>query len=222
MNRAAVDSVLGATLARRKAAYGQSDRTAWSKGIADSSVCADAIGTAHFGFGLATSFAPQEGWKLTAHVSDLRIVHFGGAAVLTYIETDSTRFGNQVIVNRFRYLDTYQRQGDEWKLIATSETRVPLPRAAVRVPPARLRALVGRYGVPPGLTWDVTVDGERLMMAVPGQEKSEALAESDSTFYGAGTQELITFVRDGRGRVAALVYRDDRQAPQGIWFDRAP
>jgi CubicO group peptidase (beta-lactamase class C family) len=84
----------------------------------------------------------------------------------------------------------------------------------VKVDPARLDALVGRYAVAPTFVLTVTHEGEGLFVQATGQPKLQVFAESDSTFFYKVVEAQISFVRDGTGKVARLVlHQNGRDLP---------
>ena len=60
-------------------------------------------------------------------LSDMKVHVHGDAAVVTYITTDKGTYKKTDISGRFRWTDTFVRQGGEWKLVAGQGTPIPPP-----------------------------------------------------------------------------------------------
>jgi uncharacterized protein (TIGR02246 family) len=60
-------------------------------------------------------------------MSDVKVRVFGDAAVVTYITTDKGTYKKTDISGRYRWTDTFVRQGGEWKLVAGHGTPIPPP-----------------------------------------------------------------------------------------------
>ncbi|HWA26453.1 MAG TPA: prolyl oligopeptidase family serine peptidase [Lacunisphaera sp.] len=73
-------------------------------------------------------------------------------------------------------------------------------------PPADgiLDTLAGRYRVGEGLEVQVTLEGHRLMNELPGRPKTELLPIAGDRFVLLDDGYLVTFVRDGAGKVTGV------------------
>jgi CubicO group peptidase (beta-lactamase class C family) len=100
---------------------------------------------------------------------------------------------------------------------AQGDTYARLGRATPSA--AQLRAFVGRYWSSEiDATYEVTIEGDSLMLQRPGQDPVRLIPLTASTFHGAGLR--ITFVREGRrvtrisvdaGRVKGILFERDGQ-----------
>ena len=82
----------------------------------------------------------------------------------------------------------------------------PAPtRTEIRLDPASLDRLVGRYEPSPGVGFDVTREGDTLSIQLPGIPRLRLRAETPRTFYAAeNTRVTIAFDVDTDGRATAL------------------
>ena len=82
----------------------------------------------------------------------------------------------------------------------------PAPaRTEIRLDPASLDRLVGRYEPSPGVGFDVTREGDALSIQLPGIPKLRLRAETPRTFYAAeNTRVTIAFDVNVDGRATAL------------------
>lgn len=84
----------------------------------------------------------------------------------------------------------------------------------VKLDPARLEALVGRYALAPTFILTVTREGEGLFIQATGQPRLPVFAESDSTFFYKAVEAQVWFGRDETGTVTRLVlHQNGRDLP---------
>lgn len=75
----------------------------------------------------------------------------------------------------------------------------------VKVDPARLDQLVGRYALAPTFVLAVTREGDALYVQATNQARLRAYAESDSTFFFRDVDAQVSFSRDSTGRGSQIV-----------------
>jgi hypothetical protein len=80
----------------------------------------------------------------------------------------------------------------------------PVEKTVVRLEPAALAALEGRYELAPGRTVDLRVTGGKLFV-IDGDERIELFAESASTFFEFVEENSIEFVKGADGVVTEMV-----------------
>lgn len=87
-------------------------------------------------------------------------------------------------------------------------------RTEVKLDPARLDALVGRYGLAPTFVLTVTHEGEGLFIQATGQSKLQVFAETDSTFFYKAVEAQVSFTRDATGKATQIVlHQNGRDLP---------
>lgn len=83
----------------------------------------------------------------------------------------------------------------------------PLNRQQVPVKASRLVHYVGAYQFDDLTLIEVTPDGRRLWMQMSRQQKLELYPEADDKFFSRDIDLQVSFKRDARGRVNAMVMR---------------
>ncbi len=115
--------------------------------------------------------------------------------------------------------DTAWRRQDRWTILRdeASASQWTLRRAPAKdfVPsPAALQAAAGRYELFPGFILTFRVEGERLVIDVPGQPTIPTIAESDSIHLDPTTGVSLEILRDASGNITGASV----DIPQGIVF----
>ncbi|HYN08957.1 MAG TPA: serine hydrolase [Vicinamibacterales bacterium] len=82
---------------------------------------------------------------------------------------------------------------------------IPAARAAVKVDPNLFDQYAGKYELRPGFVVTITREGTSLMAQGTGQPKFEILPESDTKFFAANVDLVITFVKGADGKVTHFV-----------------
>jgi hypothetical protein len=78
-------------------------------------------------------------------------------------------------------------------------------RKELKLPRETLAAYVGTYELAPQVRIMMTLDGDQLMTQLSGQPKLPVFAETDSSFFLKIVDAQLTFEKDSRGAVAAVV-----------------
>lgn len=76
---------------------------------------------------------------------------------------------------------------------------------------------VGEYQLGPRAKFTITRDGNRLLVALTGQQTFEVFPESETDFFYRGVPAELTFERDEQGRAKAVVLHQngrDQRAPK--------
>ena len=66
-------------------------------------------------------------------------------------------------------------------------------------------SFVGEYELRSDLVLTVSKDGDHLFFQVSGQPPVKLMKHSDEVYFFANMDDIITFVRDGQGKVQALI-----------------
>lgn len=146
------------------------------------------------------------GWHILSKYGTEIVWHNGGTAGYhSFIGFDKQkRIGVVVLSNSSTDTDDIGRHLLESKYqLAKYE---PLKeRKAIRLDPKILEAYVGQYELTPTLVITITRDGDKLYAEVPGQQKIEIFAESETDFFITEADAQVTFVKDEKGAVSHLV-----------------
>ena len=81
----------------------------------------------------------------------------------------------------------------------------PKARQVIKLEAKVYDAYVGEYELAPGAVFTIRKEGERLLARLTGQSFLELFPESETEFFYQAVDAQITFVKDGSGRVTALV-----------------
>ncbi len=81
----------------------------------------------------------------------------------------------------------------------------PKERQAIKLEAKKYDACVGEYELAPGAVFTIRKEGERLLARLTGQSFLELFPESETEFFYQAVDAQITFVKEGPGRVTALV-----------------
>jgi len=193
----------------RKHAYERVDASAWGKHVAEQCSFVQAggrvLGKAQF----IAEMVPFVGYTFSAVVSDVQAAEFGDTIILTYREKEIRDYGTQRSVNNYIDTETYARLKGAWQLIVFTENSLPVEPPTVKLNPQIYDKYVGTYEVNPRATFTVTREGNKLMGQYAGEEKSELLPASRSSFFTHGDSAEYVFLWDESGRVVGHIYRAD-------------
>jgi len=92
-------------------------------------------------------------------------------------------------------------------------THQPKQKTVVRVNPASLAPLVGRYELRPGKTLAVVLEGEKLIV-VDGPERVELHPESELRFFELVEEHEIVFVKGADGKATHMLIDGELKAPR--------
>ena len=136
---------------------------------------------------------------------------YGPAAIARYRVSEFTEVGGQRLeIDEWRN-ETYVQRAGAWKLVGGADVVIPRDPAVAKVDPRLYDAYAGQYEYAPGLLDTVTRDGDRLLIQATGQAKEELLPENDTTYFGRRQDWRVLFVRDDKGVVVSLIFRQNGQ-----------
>jgi len=93
--------------------------------------------------------------------------------------------------------------------------RLENPAVTVKVEPKLYDQYVGEYQIAPNFVLAVTKEGDKLMAQATGQPKIELLPESDAQFFVKEVNAQVSFVKDEKGMVTALILNQNGQKIEG-------
>jgi CubicO group peptidase (beta-lactamase class C family) len=82
---------------------------------------------------------------------------------------------------------------------------MPREREVAAADPQAYRQLVGKYQLEGAFTVSMTLEGNKLFMTDPDQQKEELIPQPGGSFFTMSEDVEITFVRDDKGTVTGLV-----------------
>lgn len=186
---------------------------------------------ARFALGIRAAYAGEPGAILTqATAREMLSVHMGDWGIGPSVQGvgDSFRFSHGGANRGYRaFFVLYPGTGDGVAVMTNSDaggTLVmevvravaraygwpdyePAVRTVVELAPASLREYVGEYQLSDDDVITITLEGERLVLHLPGRPAFPLLSESETEFFPEGDEFRVTFVRDHEGRATALILK---------------
>ncbi|MCM3906113.1 MAG: DUF4440 domain-containing protein [Pyrinomonadaceae bacterium] len=153
--------------------------------------------------------------KVSLTNEDVQVRIYGDTAIVTgRIAQKAERAGQDSFSFQSRFTDTFLKRQGRWQVVARHYSRLPQERTAIKVDPKIYDAYVGDYEIAPGIVFQVSKEGDKLMGQTTGQPKAELFAESEIGFFVKGIPAQFIFVRDEKGQVArVVVLQDGRSIP---------
>lgn len=209
-DHATIQQEIKESIRQRHEAYLKGDREAYRQYISDRCYFAGVGGVDRADQQLE-SVKPVVGEKLAIEIADdISVQDYGSTAIATYLQNTKHIYGSQTLNVQVGVADTYIKKDGHWLLILHAEVSMFPKRTAVKVDPAIYKAYVGEYEWAPGYVDVVTLNGNKLMALLTGEDHAEEfLPESETTFFTADDSDygLTTFIKDASGKVTHYVYR---------------
>ena len=147
--------------------------------------------------------------KATMDLEDIQVHVYGDTAVVSTRGVMHLEANGQKITNSYRITDIWMRRNAGWQLIAEHYSNIPAERVPAKVDPKNYDAYVGEYEIAPGVVLTITREGDKLMAQQTGvKTKMELLPENETTFFMKGITGQNIFVRDAKGQVTHIIFRD--------------
>ncbi len=147
--------------------------------------------------------------KATMDLEDIQVHVYGDTAVVSTRGVMHLEANGQKITNSYRITDIWMRRNAGWQLIAEHYSNIPAERVPAKVDPKIYDAYVGEYEIAPGVVLTITREGDKLMAQQTGiKTKMELLPENETTFFMKGLTGQNIFVRDAKGQVTHIIFRD--------------
>jgi Domain of unknown function (DUF4440) len=142
----------------------------------------------------------------------------GDTAVAAGETQEYLDYHGQSLRTRFRFLDTWLRTREGWRLIAQHTSAVLKDPPAVRLTRDELCAYAGLYQLTPAITTVVRCTDDGLTSERTGRPAATYLAEVRDVFFVAGQPRTRRiFLRDANGKVVAFV---DRREGEDVRWQR--
>jgi hypothetical protein len=138
-------------------------------------------------------------------------------AVVFHEDHETESFHGVPVVTDYRTLDTWHRDGERWRLIASAIQAVLRDPPAITLPPAQLDDYVGTYRLSADLEYTIRRDGAKLFGERVGSGKPvELFVEARDVMFAAGApRSRKIFVRDDAGKVTG--FGDRREGRDLMW-----
>jgi CubicO group peptidase (beta-lactamase class C family) len=87
--------------------------------------------------------------------------------------------------------------------------------ASVKIDPKIYDLYAGEYQLAPSFVLTITREGDRLMGQATGQSKLELMPETEAQFFVKEVNALVSFVKDEKGAVTALILNQNGRKIEG-------
>jgi hypothetical protein len=138
-----------------------------------------------------------------------------GFAVLAYdLDETETIFGQELHA-RYHETNTWAYRNGTWQIIASQAHRYYEDPAVGAADPTQFDAYVGTYELSPGVTMEVTREGNRLFAQRSGRKREELFPEVPGLFFRKDVEGRRLFRKDANGKIDALI--DRRNNEDIVW-----
>jgi len=151
--------------------------------------------------------SPPNGVVTHMTVTDWNCEVHGDVAVASFIDDQKQDFHGQPFHARYRSVETWLKEGGDWRMIASQTIALRDDPATVTLSPAALREYAGAYEAAPGVRYVFALQGADLT-ASNGGAPSVQKAEMRDLFFTPGHSRVTKlFERDADGRITGFVLR---------------
>jgi len=151
---------------------------------------------------------PAKGVSVKMTVEDWHCVVHGNVAVASFIDDQAMVFHGQPFHAKYRSVETWMKEGSDWRMIGSETIALQDDPAAVVLPAKTLDEYVGIYAAAPDAKFTFTRKGNDLMASLNGGPETMQKAELRDVFFTPGRARLRKiFQRDAAGRVTGFVTR---------------
>lgn len=163
--------------------------------------------------------SPPNGVTTRMSVGDWDCRVHGDVAVTSFIDSQQrTDALGHVTHARFRSVETWLRQGGDWRMIGSETVALVDDPPAIAIAPVMLDQYVGAYQAASGQRFDIARNGDDLTAATGNQPPVVQKAEAPDIFFTPGAARAIRiFQRDPSGKVTGFI---NHRAGQDVMFRR--
>ena len=146
--------------------------------------------------------------KLAWFIEDVDVQVYGEVAVVHYRRDARMVLNQEPVLKQVRCTEVFKRAADVWQSVAFQETVIPGEIIAAKIDPKIYDDYVGRYQLFTGNLYTVRRNGNKLMLNSRLSGEQELIPENDHTFVVKGNQYRVIFVRDEKGQITHLRWRE--------------
>jgi ketosteroid isomerase-like protein len=151
---------------------------------------------------------PSKGVTIKMTIEDWHCAVHGNVAVASFIDDQHMNFHGQPFHAKYRSVETWMKEGGQWRMIGSETLALQDDPAAVVLPAKALDDYVGTYSAAPGVTFTFARKGSDLMASLNGGEQTLQKAELRDVFFTPGrARARKIFLRDANGKITAFVNR---------------
>jgi ketosteroid isomerase-like protein len=158
---------------------------------------------------MATPGSPQpKGVTVKMTVQDWHCIVHGTVAVASFIDDQQMDFNGQPFHAQYRSVETWVKQGRDWRMVGSETIALPIDPPAVTLPPKTLDDYVGAYAASPDTKVVFTRKGGDLVASLNSGPETVQKAELRDVFFTPGRARFRKiFLRDANGHVTGFVNR---------------
>jgi ketosteroid isomerase-like protein len=151
------------------------------------------------------------GVKSSLKVTNWHLQQFGDVAVAHFVDALTQDFHGQTLHAEFFSTETWKKEQDGWKMIASQTTQVPHDPPGVTLPTKLLDEYVGTYSASSDFSFIFTRKGNDLFAAASGggQPTLQKVELADVLFTPGTPRTRKIFQRDAGGKITGFLYRRD-------------
>jgi hypothetical protein len=181
----------------------------WRRYLLDDAVYLDENGVLYDKATLLKELTPlPAGLVGRIEVDRFKLTLHGDAALVSAEVQEYLDYHGQQLRTRFRFLDTWLRTRDGWRLAARHTAAVLKDPPSISLPAADLCGYAGEYRLTPAITTTVRCIEKGLTSERTGRPPATYLPEVRDVFFAPGQpRSRRIFVRDASGAVTAFVDR---------------
>lgn len=184
------------------------DKAVWERRLAEDFVLVDRDGAMRTKADLLAEIEPlPAAISLDLGIAETHAHDLGEAAIFTYLTRETEVIWGQTLHVDYRNTMVFDRNDNDWRLVAWQYVEVPKDGEPVWVDPSLYDAYVGEYEAAPGVTYTVVRRGGGLYGQRSGRPETELVPEGESVFYVPGAEFRKLFVKDRNGTVTAILDR---------------
>lgn len=193
------------------------DVKVWDVALAADAIYVDENGEAINRADFLKQLTPlPKGSSGTIAISSYSIRQTGDVVTVIHTDDENEVYHGQHLTAQYLTTETWQRQGDAWKLLLVHVFSVLKEPKSVVLPSTDLDAYVGRYTAAPDLTYTIRREGDHLIGERAGRPATPMKAEVRDVFFVSGqlrTRKI--FERGSGGHVVGFV--DRREGSDLVW-----
>jgi ketosteroid isomerase-like protein len=153
---------------------------------------------------------PAGGVKSSIQVTNWHLQQFGDVAVGRFVDVLTQDFHGQTLHAEFFSTETWKKEQDGWKMIASQTTQVPHDPPGVTLSTKLLDEYAGTYSAGPDFSFVFTRKGGDLFAACGGGKPTLQKVELADVLFTPGTPRTRKiFQRDAKGKITSFLYRRD-------------
>jgi ketosteroid isomerase-like protein len=152
---------------------------------------------------------PPAGVTMSIHVTDWKMRRHGDVAVASFVDDLAENYHGQVLDFKYRSIEVWKHKGTDWRMISSETLTLPEDPRAIQLSPGALHEYVGTYQVAPELMVKISLQSDRLFVALNDGTPSEMKVEVRDVLFTPGRSGRKVFQRDSQGRVTGYFSRLD-------------